>query len=54
MFFERGQKCEPHPDFFDDKFNQERGGNRMATVIMYLSNITRGGETVFPLSEVSS
>ncbi|XP_052196950.1 probable prolyl 4-hydroxylase 7 [Diospyros lotus] len=49
--YELGQKYEPHFDYFYDKFNQELGGHRDATVLMYLSNVKRGGETVFPASE---
>ncbi|XP_020582660.1 probable prolyl 4-hydroxylase 7 isoform X2 [Phalaenopsis equestris] len=37
-----------------DKFNQENGGNRMATVLMYLSNVRKGGETVFPYAEAAN
>lgn len=50
--YERGQKYEPHFDFFMDKFNQEFGGHRVATVLIYLSDVDKGGETVFPRSEV--
>ncbi|GAB4827781.1 Probable prolyl 4-hydroxylase 7, variant 2 [Ancistrocladus abbreviatus] len=46
-----GQKYEPHVDYFDDKINQELGGHRFATVLMYLSDVEKGGETVFPSSE---
>ncbi|KAK6128348.1 hypothetical protein DH2020_037908 [Rehmannia glutinosa] len=49
--YELGQKYDPHFDFFNDKANLEFGGNRVATVLMYLSDVEKGGETVFPTSE---
>ncbi|XP_059670251.1 probable prolyl 4-hydroxylase 7 isoform X2 [Cornus florida] len=49
--YELGQKYEPHFDYFHDKVNLELGGHRIATVLMYLSDVKRGGETVFPDSE---
>ncbi|KAK1314672.1 hypothetical protein QJS10_CPA06g01608 [Acorus calamus] len=52
--YENGQKYEPHFDYFHDKANQQLGGHRVATVLMYLSNIQKGGETVFPDAEVIS
>ncbi|CAN4082538.1 unnamed protein product [Withania somnifera] len=51
LHYEHGQKYEPHYDFFMDKINQDIGGHRVATVLMYLSDVERGGETVFPRSE---
>ncbi|CAA0820224.1 Probable prolyl 4-hydroxylase 7 [Striga hermonthica] len=51
LHYENGQKYEPHFDYFHDKANQELGGHRVATVLMYLSNVKKGGETVFPDSE---
>ncbi|KAF5739655.1 hypothetical protein HS088_TW12G00864 [Tripterygium wilfordii] len=51
LHYEHGQKYEPHYDFFHDKANQALGGHRVATVLMYLSNVDKGGETIFPNSE---
>ncbi|KAL1828355.1 hypothetical protein DCAR_0207562 [Daucus carota subsp. sativus] len=50
LHYEHGQKYEPHYDFFHDKANRDWGGHRVATVLMYLSNVENGGETVFPRS----
>ncbi|XP_019419525.1 PREDICTED: probable prolyl 4-hydroxylase 6 [Lupinus angustifolius] len=49
--YEHGQKYEPHFDYLLDKLNQQFGGHRIATILMYLSNVKRGGETVFPNSD---
>lgn len=54
LHYEHGQKYEPHYDYFHDKVNQELGGHRVATVLMYLSDVEKGGETIFPNSEVTS
>ncbi|GLJ31178.1 hypothetical protein SUGI_0624760 [Cryptomeria japonica] len=51
LHYENGQKYEPHFDFFHDKLNQAMGGHRIATVLMYLSDVVKGGETVFPNAE---
>ncbi|KAI3520817.1 hypothetical protein L1887_10269 [Cichorium endivia] len=51
LHYENGQKYAPHWDYFLDKTNQARGGHRIATVLMYLSNVEKGGETIFPQSE---
>lgn len=36
LHYEVGQKYEPHFDYFADEFNTKNGGQRMATVLMYL------------------
>lgn len=51
--YEPGQKYDPHYDYFADKVNIARGGHRIVTVLMYLSDVEKGGETVFPSAEVS-
>ena len=54
LHYEHGEKYEPHFDYFHDKANQVMGGHRIATVLMYLSHVEKGGETIFPNSEVKS
>ena len=46
--YRRGQLYEPHYDYFTDKKNLRWYGQRVATVLMYLSDVKAGGETVFP------
>ncbi|XP_042408658.1 probable prolyl 4-hydroxylase 3 [Zingiber officinale] len=48
LHYEVGQKYEPHFDYFMDDFNTKNGGQRIATLLMYLSDVEEGGETVFP------
>ncbi|VFQ88687.1 unnamed protein product [Cuscuta campestris] len=51
LHYEVGQKYEPHYDYFLDDFNTKNGGQRIATVLMYLSKVDEGGETVFPAAK---
>ncbi|KAL4577727.1 hypothetical protein LXL04_013840 [Taraxacum kok-saghyz] len=48
LHYEVGQKYEPHYDYFLDDYNTKNGGQRMATILIYLSDVEEGGETVFP------
>jgi hypothetical protein len=48
--YDKGQKYDPHYDYFHDKVNPspKRGGQRVATVLIYLMDTEKGGETTFP------
>lgn len=50
--YQHGEKYDAHMDAFYDEPNQVNGGQRVATVLMYLSDVEEGGETVFPDSKV--
>ncbi|KAJ0966885.1 hypothetical protein J5N97_023802 [Dioscorea zingiberensis] len=54
LHYEVGQKYESHFDYFVDELNSKNGGQRIATVLMYLSDVEEGGETVFPSAKVNS
>lgn len=51
--YQHGQKYDPHWDYFIDNVNgrPENGGQRILTVLMYLSDVEEGGETVFPSAD---
>ncbi|MED6130894.1 Prolyl 4-hydroxylase 1 [Stylosanthes scabra] len=48
--YEKNQFYKPHHDYFSDTFNLKRGGQRIATMLMYLSDNVEGGETYFPMA----
>lgn len=52
-----GQEYRPHWDYFDNTTEggalcYNRGGQRIATLIMYLANTEEGGETIFPKANI--
>jgi prolyl 4-hydroxylase len=52
-----GEEYKPHFDYFDNTteggaFCYNRGGQRIATLIMYLENTEEGGETIFPNANI--
>lgn len=46
--YNKEQKYDAHWDYFFHKDGTRNGGNRYATVLMYLATTEEGGETVFP------
>lgn len=46
--YQKEQKYDAHWDYFFHKDGVSNGGNRYATVLMYLATTEEGGETVFP------
>lgn len=51
LHYEASQHYAPHYDYFHDPLNTLNGGQRLATMLLYLSDVEEGGETVFPSSD---
>ncbi|XP_065004271.1 probable prolyl 4-hydroxylase 3 isoform X11 [Musa acuminata AAA Group] len=41
LHYEVGQKYDPHYDSFHDEFNTKNGGQRIATLLMYLISVAQ-------------
>ncbi|XP_026429084.1 prolyl 4-hydroxylase 1-like [Papaver somniferum] len=48
--YEKNQFFKLHHDYFSDTSNLKQGGQRIATMLMYLSDNVEGGETYFPMA----
>ncbi len=51
--YEKGDEYRPHYDWFDPALpgprrHMEHGGQRVGTIVIYLSDVTEGGGTAFP------
>ncbi len=58
LYYSIGAEYQPHFDFFDPDskgglIHYNRGGQRVATLLIYLNTPLKGGETIFPKARVS-
>jgi prolyl 4-hydroxylase len=57
LHYDLGGEYQPHYDYFDTTtpgglFQANRGGQRMATFMIYLADTEEGGETIFPKAKI--
>ncbi|MDQ0062133.1 2OG-Fe(II) oxygenase [Paenibacillus harenae] len=52
LLYTPGQEYRPHYDFFAET-SRASANNRISTLIMYLNDVEEGGETAFPLLDIS-
>jgi len=58
LHYTQGGEYKPHHDYFDDRTvggnaHYKRGGQRVASFLMYLNTPEEGGETIFPTANLS-
>ena len=58
LYYSIGAEYQPHFDWFDPDspgglIHYNRGGQRVATLLIYLNTPIKGGETIFPKARVS-
>lgn len=58
LYYSIGAEYQPHYDYFDPstpggRAHFNRGGQRVATFLIYLNTTEKGGETIFPRAQVS-
>lgn len=52
LLYTPGQEYKPHFDFFADT-SRASANNRISTLVMYLNDVEEGGETTFPILNLS-
>lgn len=49
LHYEVGEEYKPHFDYFpSNKVDEDKGGQRIGTLLIYLNDVPAGGETIFP------
>ena len=52
--YQIGEEYKPHFDYFPkNQVDDKKGGNRIATLLVYLNDVEEGGETEFPRAGLS-